>query len=116
MNGRNTNHSKCEESIELDQAVEVAEDDRNWQEHNIDRVAAEQPHELDHFGEAEHEYELGPERISPALRGPALGCLPAQGQEEWISHKGQGGERRDVQGVRAPRLLTIAEVRLSSSR
>lgn len=79
-----TYHSKSKEGIELDEAVEVAKDDRDREKLDVARVAHEQSHQLDHLGEAKHEDELCPERILSACELPVSGGPPARGEQEWI--------------------------------
>ena len=62
------------ERVELDQAMEIAKEDRNWQVGNVSGVLAEEAHELHHLGEAEHEDDLGDQE------GVAVGCRPLGGR------------------------------------
>ena len=98
---------ECEERIELDQAMEIAKDDRNGQVNDVPWVFAEEPHKLHHFGEAEHEDDLGSQESVAVGGRPLRRRSPARVDKEGVEDKGQGGKGGDVEGVSAPRLLTV---------
>ena len=85
--------------------MEVAEDNRHRQEHNVAWVLPEQSNKLDDLGEAEHENELSPERTLSGFHVPIGGGPPAGREQKGVDQEGKGRESRQVQRVRAPRLL-----------
>lgn len=95
------------ERVELDQAMKIAKEDRNWQEDDVSGVLAEEAHELDHLGEAEHEDDLGNQE-GVAVGGRPLGRRPpARIEHERVEDKGQRGEGGNMQGIGAPGLLAV---------
>jgi hypothetical protein len=46
--------------IQLDQAVQVAKDDRHRQEHEVTRIPAEEANQFHHFGKTKHERDFRP--------------------------------------------------------
>lgn len=53
-----TYHVERNESIELDEAVEIAKYNRQGKVYNVRGVASEEAHELHNFGKGKHENEL----------------------------------------------------------
>ena len=102
-------HVKCNEGVQLDQAMEVAENDGEREVDEIGRVAAEQSNKLDNLGEGKHEDELGPEGPKTSIDSPVGGGPPASSKEERVDGESERGEGCKVQSVGAPRLLSNVE-------
>lgn len=95
------------ERVELDQAMEIAKKDRNWQEDDVSGVLAEEAHKLDNLGEAKHEDDLGNQEGVAVGGRPLSRRPPARVEHEGVEDKGQRGEGGNMQGVGAPRLLAV---------
>lgn len=87
--------------------MEISENDRDRQEHDVAWVSHEETNKLDDLGESEHENDLRPEGILAAGRIPVLGRFPEREDDEWVHHEGQGRKSGNVQRICAPELLAV---------
>ena len=88
MRSATTYHLKGKKGVELDEAVEISEEDRYWQEHHIAWVSEEQSHKLHNLGEREHEDELGPKGSASVHWIPIRGRTPAGVEDERVRKPG----------------------------
>lgn len=82
-------HIQSEESVELDEAVEVAEHNRERQVHDVAWVAPEETPELDYLGEAKHEDKLSNQERLPSGRVKIRCCLPQCERDERVHDEGE---------------------------
>lgn len=68
--------------------MEVPEDDGDGEEHDITRRSAEKPNQLDDLDKAEHEQELGPNRLLPGFQVPVPSRSPARVDKERVDSEG----------------------------
>lgn len=87
--------------------MKISKDDRHGNKDDIARVSQQKSHELDKLGEAKHEDELGPEGVVSVLNMPLSRRPPARGKQKRVDDEGEGGKGRKVEGVGAPRLLSV---------
>lgn len=102
-----TYHLERKKGVELYKTVEITEDDRNREKHNVARVPYKESNKLDDLSEGEHEDKLRPEGIAAVCRIPVISRPPARYQEERVGDERQRGESREVQSIRAPWLLAV---------
>lgn len=84
-----------------------SENDGHRQENDVARVASEETHELDDFGEAKNEDDLSPQSLLAAVNVPLSSTLPQSKDDEGVEEESQGREGRNVERIGAPWLLTI---------
>lgn len=104
---KKTHHVESKKGIELDQTMEISKDDGDGNKDDIARVSQQKSHELDELGEAKHEEELGPEGVVSVLDMPLSRRPPARGKQKRVDDEGERGKGREVEGVCAPRLLSV---------
>lgn len=90
--------------------MEVTEDDRDREEHDVTRVPAEQANQFYYLGKTKHEGNFHPEQNVPIPGLPVFRTPPAREEQERINDEGQRSEGGNMQGVRAPRLLPMVFV------
>ncbi|EFE44247.1 hypothetical protein TRV_00979 [Trichophyton verrucosum HKI 0517] len=98
-----TYHVEGEGGIELDEAVEVAEEDGDGQQQKVGRIADVVAQQLDELAD-EHPEQQRVEGPCPLLGVPGLGALVAEGQQAEVADEGGRRERRQEDRIRAPRL------------
>ena len=95
--------------------MKISEEDRHRKEHHVARVPLKQPHQLDYFGEGEHEDQLGPDSVFAVFHVP-IGCRPpAARHNERIEGKGKRREGCNVQRICAPPLLSVTKALAQAS-
>ncbi|EFE37102.1 uncharacterized protein ARB_04630 [Trichophyton benhamiae CBS 112371] len=109
-----TYHVEGEGGIELDEAVEVAEEDGDGQQQEVGRVADVVAQQLDELAD-EHPQQQRVEGPRPLLGVPGLGALVAEGQQAEVADEGGRRERRQEDRIRAPR-LAAAEIQTQTHR
>jgi hypothetical protein len=87
--------------------VKVSEDDGDGNKDDIAGVSQQKSHKLDKLGEAKHEDELGPKGVVSVLDMPFRRRPPARGKQKRVDQEGDRGKGREVEGVGAPRLLSV---------
>jgi hypothetical protein len=87
--------------------MKIAEEDGYREEHDVAWLSSEETNQLDEFGEREHKYELRPKRLSAGLHIPSFRAPPKRKQQERVNNEGNRRKGGEVQGIRAPRLLTM---------
>lgn len=85
--------------------MKVAKDDRDGQIAQVGPVATKQPHELDDLGKRHHVHNLRRDSRDASTVLPPLRSTPAGPDQQGINDKGERGESRNVQRIRAPGLL-----------
>jgi len=79
---------ESEESVELDQAMEIAKENGDWEEHDVLGIFAKQANQFDHFCETEHEGNFRSQKNVAVPHIPALSSPPTGKKEKGVNHKG----------------------------
>lgn len=82
-------HVQSKEGVEFDEAMEVAEDDRQRQVHDIAWIASEKTPEFDDLGEAEYEDNLSNHQRLASCWVKICCCLPQRKWDEGIHDEGK---------------------------